>query len=171
MLIWTLILKVWVVACIIIQLQLSRVVVFLHPNLWWRFARRYIFIRLGLICGLVCVGVWLLGCRGGIVGWWLLFGFKVPIVTPVFYCNLVNDSGTHSKSSVLAVSFRFIWKIMKNFHNFSFYLCFSFKFRFNIRGLLSTNPESDRRLFYWEGGDVNSIYPPSPVCISKDFPG
>ena len=56
---------------------------------------------------------------------------------------------------------------MKSFHN----LFNIFQFRFNVRGLLSTNVESDRRLFYWEGGDVNSIYPPSPSCISKGFPG
>ena len=33
-----------------------------------------------------------------------LYIFKVPMVTPIYYCDLTADSGLHSKSSVLAVS-------------------------------------------------------------------
>ena len=36
---------------------------------------------------------------------------------------------------------------------------------------MSTNIESDRHLFYWEGGDVESVYPSSPDFIAKDHPG
>ena len=94
------------------------------------------------------------------------FHFKVPIVTPIYRCDLSRSNELHSSASVLAVSLNSNSNvpIVKVFHNFK-------QFRFNIRGLISTNIESDRRLFYWEGGDVNTIYPPSPDFISKDHPG
>ena len=36
---------------------------------------------------------------------------------------------------------------------------------------MSTNIDLDRHLFYWEGGSVSSMYPPTPAFIAKDHPG
>ena len=43
--------------------------------------------------------------------------------------------------------------------------------RFNIRGLMSTNIEVDRRLFNWDGSNHADLFPKSPACIAVETPG
>ena len=45
------------------------------------------------------------------------------------------------------------------------------QFRFNVRGLLSTNADLDRRLFHWDGSNHTDLYPSSPSCIAVEAPG
>ena len=97
--------------------------------------------------------------------------FQAPIVTPIFVADLYRSGSetAHSKSSVLAVSLNFTHK--KDFLHIKNFYVIVFQFRFNVRGLLSTNIDVDRHLFYWEGGSVSSAYPPTPACIARDHPG